>query len=773
MASAATNAPQVIMDVAAPAGHTSPGGTWRLDMLAHIAIQSVYRDISHQERRGVVHNFAEISSMGDEDLFAAFSKPCQFNRPPHHFYCWLMPKKCSWVAVSFEGEAQAKEIMKIHLRSHLDRMMEDKKAHQNFKARTATPDPEWPIGKENPAGDDNEAVKSEPQSVGIKIENPPPQAIQVYSLEIARANVQYDHSYTPKSQETDNVGKGKKRPKGDKTNKGKPTKKVSMRKSPKASPQSRAKGKTPSPKAVSGFVIHDSMAENANEKVPLIGSEVFIASTSSPVILSSDLPLVALDQGSNSRSSASSVMSAKSSKSSKSRKRSGGSTPSTPAMSPKEKEAVNDTIKAAEKRGSSASEFVCTICESEFTAYTSLMSHLKSIHLGLKPYRCNLCPLSFTRNSSLAYHNLCHTNQYLFNCDICQQGFRHRGHFKQHMDKHENATRHCPECKVPFTQKTANAYKKHLKDEHGKAVGEDGTLVTLTEEVFAKIQEKKKEPKKKKNQKKGGGKTAPPALAEKENLAAVENREALNNDNDSLMADDEVAGISKKYEENEAILNSRRIVVQQHPSESGSDISYYPATDSEFSSLNSTPSVAKDLPSFNVVSPPSTLTAPKPTKVESPNKARPPSSSSKRKIAYHGASAFEHIGGASVALPEPEPPKAKRVRTVTYPKPLLSLNKNIVVKKQIVIPVTPPAPVKQPQPQPQQQPPVLETSPVPHTIKTIVTRSSPVARQPFRRQAYGSFMLDRKSLSFFLQARNKISVSLCKPDSASVAKVDP
>ena len=47
--------------------------------------------------------------------------------------------------------------------------------------------------------------------------------------------------------------------------------------------------------------------------------------------------------------------------------------------------------------------FKCDLCEKTFTQRTSLVKHIR-IHTGLKPYECDICGKTFSQNSHVAQH---------------------------------------------------------------------------------------------------------------------------------------------------------------------------------------------------------------------------------------------------------------------------------------------------------------------------------------------------------------------------------
>lgn len=154
-----------------------------------------------------------------------------------------------------------------------------------------------------------------------------------------------------------------------------------------------------------------------------------------------------------------------------------------------EKEMAIRLINAIKTKGSSAGlqsldTLECRICRPPrcFTAPTTLMSHYRShagiyINLiitcirlfldiwnfilglcvnycaisGIKPYECRICRAAFTRQHSLNYHMLIHSNQTRFTCHDCGRKFRHPSHFKEHRRRHTGESPfECSDCLLRY-----------------------------------------------------------------------------------------------------------------------------------------------------------------------------------------------------------------------------------------------------------------------------------------------------------------------------------
>jgi DNA-directed RNA polymerase subunit RPC12/RpoP len=85
----------------------------------------------------------------------------------------------------------------------------------------------------------------------------------------------------------------------------------------------------------------------------------------------------------------------------------------------------------------------------EFLLVYKLLCQLMYIFFlpGIKPYECRICHSVFTRQHSLNYHMLIHSNQTRFTCADCGRKFRHPSHFKEHRRRHTGESPYeCSDC---------------------------------------------------------------------------------------------------------------------------------------------------------------------------------------------------------------------------------------------------------------------------------------------------------------------------------------
>ncbi|KXJ72832.1 hypothetical protein RP20_CCG017157 [Aedes albopictus] len=80
-------------------------------------------------------------------------------------------------------------------------------------------------------------------------------------------------------------------------------------------------------------------------------------------------------------------------------------------------------------------------CDKRYKASGDRDRHEKLVHLGIRPFGCDLCESSFVRERDLRLHVQRHTGRKLYPCDQCQAGFDRKTDFEEHVKEHTGQSR--------------------------------------------------------------------------------------------------------------------------------------------------------------------------------------------------------------------------------------------------------------------------------------------------------------------------------------------
>ena len=84
---------------------------------------------------------------------------------------------------------------------------------------------------------------------------------------------------------------------------------------------------------------------------------------------------------------------------------------------------------------------VCKDCGKVFSAQCYLDKH-RRIHMGGKPFNCDLCDKQFTQACHVKRHMSTHTEEKPFTCEICMRSFARKHQLKGHMSRKHKVNVH-------------------------------------------------------------------------------------------------------------------------------------------------------------------------------------------------------------------------------------------------------------------------------------------------------------------------------------------
>ncbi|XP_053692043.1 zinc finger protein weckle-like [Sabethes cyaneus] len=102
----------------------------------------------------------------------------------------------------------------------------------------------------------------------------------------------------------------------------------------------------------------------------------------------------------------------------------------------------------------------CRFCDKKFSKMTSVVTHIKAIHAGERPYICEECGKDFSTKGWLKEHQTSHSDERHFLCPQCPKAFKNMPALKIHIDTHSDTQYVCPQCGLRLN--TKRTLRRHM-----------------------------------------------------------------------------------------------------------------------------------------------------------------------------------------------------------------------------------------------------------------------------------------------------------------------
>ncbi len=83
--------------------------------------------------------------------------------------------------------------------------------------------------------------------------------------------------------------------------------------------------------------------------------------------------------------------------------------------------------------------FSCSKCSKHFVKKEAMDSHIRRVHLGIRPHKCVICTSTFSTTSELKSHLGTHDKPKSYGCHLCSAVFVQKGALSRHLSSTTHA----------------------------------------------------------------------------------------------------------------------------------------------------------------------------------------------------------------------------------------------------------------------------------------------------------------------------------------------
>merc|ERR1719491_1800804 len=91
--------------------------------------------------------------------------------------------------------------------------------------------------------------------------------------------------------------------------------------------------------------------------------------------------------------------------------------------------------KKAKSKKVAEGKFGCGFYKKLFISKSKLKRHVNAVHEKLKPFQCEQCSKSFSKNCNLELHREINHKSKIFKCIMCNSSFKKESLLKMHIER--------------------------------------------------------------------------------------------------------------------------------------------------------------------------------------------------------------------------------------------------------------------------------------------------------------------------------------------------